>query len=302
MTVDPAVLKQVSDELQLYVYMLVDPRNGIPFYVGKGQGIRAHAHLAEAMIEIDEDDEERSRKRAAIREIWDAKLEPEVWILRYGLNKQEYTAVEAATIDLLMTFPLFPLRSGEARIPLAYSKQLTNARREQAKGHGITPLQVFIDEYAAPDLNTDKPLLLITLNGWVDQPDGEQIAGGRVRFGAGWRPEWLVSSVRRASYAEIGNSVSAWWTVNPQRVESRGIKHVVAVHRGVTRALFAIKPGSWETDFVGRNKGSAAINRSAFQFEPIDSGPLFDEVVGPHGHRTPPRLTGDQGSFHYWLR
>ena len=67
MTVDPAVLKQVSDELQLYVYMLVDPRNGIPFYVGKGQGIRAHAHLAEAMIEIDEDDEERSRKGAAIR-------------------------------------------------------------------------------------------------------------------------------------------------------------------------------------------------------------------------------------------
>ena len=59
MTVDPAVLKQVSDELQLYVYMLVDPRNGIPFYVGKGQGIRAHAHLAEAMIEIDEDDEVR---------------------------------------------------------------------------------------------------------------------------------------------------------------------------------------------------------------------------------------------------
>ena len=190
MTVDPAVLKQVSDELQLYVYMLVDPRNGIPFYVGKGQGIRAHAHLAEAMIEIDEDDEERSRKGAAIREIWDAKLEPEVWILRYGLNKQEYTAVEAATIDLLMTFPLFPLRSGEARIPLAYSKQLTNARREQAKGHGITPLQVFIDEYAAPDLNTDKPLLLITLNGWVDEPDGSP-EGGSALAVAGDQSGWF---------------------------------------------------------------------------------------------------------------
>jgi hypothetical protein len=31
-----AVQDQVSSELQAYVYMLVDPESGIPFYVGKG--------------------------------------------------------------------------------------------------------------------------------------------------------------------------------------------------------------------------------------------------------------------------
>jgi hypothetical protein len=59
-------------------------------------------------------------------------------------------------------------------------------------------LQTLIDEYAAPDLATSHPLLLITLNGWQEFLDGEVIAGGRVRYFAGWKPEWLVSSVRRA--------------------------------------------------------------------------------------------------------
>lgn len=39
MAIDPRVLRQVSDELQAYVYMLVDPDSGIPFYVGKGHGL-----------------------------------------------------------------------------------------------------------------------------------------------------------------------------------------------------------------------------------------------------------------------
>lgn len=35
---DNDVKKQVGAELGLYVYMLLDPRNGMPFYVGKGRG------------------------------------------------------------------------------------------------------------------------------------------------------------------------------------------------------------------------------------------------------------------------
>jgi uncharacterized protein len=91
------------------------------------------------------------------------------------------------------------------------------------------------------------------LNGWQDFPDGEVIAGGRVRYFAGWKPEWLVSSVRREAYDEIGESVSAWWSVSPQVVADCGIEHVAAVHRGVTRALFKIEPGSWETITTDRS-------------------------------------------------
>ncbi len=137
------------------------------------------------------------------------------------------------------------------RFPLGCREQLTNARRENTHGHGVMLLQTLIDEYAAPELTTSHPLLLITLNGWQEFPDGEVIAGGRVRCFAGWKPEWLVSSVRRKAYDEIGECVSAWWRVDPGVVDHGGIEHATAVHRGVTRALFRIEPGSWETEVFG---------------------------------------------------
>ncbi len=295
-----SVLDQVSSELQAYVYMLVDPESGIPFYVGKGHGLRYAAHLAKALVPVDEAVEERSRKLAKIKEILARGLEPEVWILRHGLKSAEYTAVEAASIDLLMSFPLRPLREGEARLPLGCRQQLTNARRENAHGHGVMLLQTLIDEYAAPELTTSHPLLLITLNGWQEFPDGEVIAGGRVRCFAGWKPEWLASSVRRKAYEEIGECVSAWWSVDPDVVDHGGIEHVAAVHRGVTRALFRIEPGSWETKVAGFDKNGREIRRAAFRFQAIASGPLFDEVIGPHGHQVPPRAQGAQNSLHYW--
>jgi uncharacterized protein len=294
-----AVLDQVSSELQAYVYMLVDPESGIPFYVGKGHRLRHADHVAEAVVPVDEADEERSRKLAKIDEIRARGLDPEVWILRYELKSAEYTAVEAAAIDLLMSFPLRPIGEGEVRLPLWCREQLTNARRESAHGHGVTLLQTLIDDYAAPPLTTSRPLLLITLNGWQDFPDGEVIAGGRVRYFAGWKPEWLVSSVRREAYDEIGESVSAWWSVSPQVVADGGIEHVAAVHRGVTRALFKIEPGSWETITYRVAKNGRPITKSAFWFQTISSGPLFDEVIGPHGRRVP-RAQGAQNSINYW--
>ena len=50
---DEDVRKQVAKELGRYVYMLVDPRDGIPFYVSKGQDLHLDAHERE----IDFDDE-----------------------------------------------------------------------------------------------------------------------------------------------------------------------------------------------------------------------------------------------------
>ena len=60
---------------------------------------------------------EASRKVAEIKEILarGPGSEPEVWIIRYGLRKADYTAAEAALIDLLMTFPIVPCLSSAPR-------------------------------------------------------------------------------------------------------------------------------------------------------------------------------------------
>jgi hypothetical protein len=121
-----------------------------------------------------------------------------------------------------------------------------------------------------------------------------------VRYFSGWKSEWLASSVRRKAYDEIGESASAWWRVDPRVVDRGGIEHVAAVHRGVTRALFRIEPGSWETKVFGLHKSGSQIRLAAFWFQAIASGPLFDGVIGPHGHRVPPRAQGTQNPLHYW--
>lgn len=295
-----SVVDQVSNELQAYVYLLIDPRDGLPFYVGKGQGMRHAAHLSQAIISLGtEDSTEQSRKTDRINCILADNFEPEVWILRYGMRMGEYTAVEAAVIDLLMSFPITASLANDRHKPLGQIDLLTNARRERSRGHGIIALQSLIEKFAAPYLTIQTPLLLITINGWFDLD--QQVAGGRWRTGAGFRREWLASAERVQAFDEIGLSMSAWWSISPDVVAAAGIEYAVAVSDNITRGLYRIVPDSWEFA-MGRGPKGKPVRNSAFQFEIVDSGPLFDEVVGPYGHVLPKRARGAQNAIRYWPR
>ncbi|MDQ0076802.1 hypothetical protein [Arthrobacter oryzae] len=292
MKIDVRVLTQVAEYLGNYVYLLIDPRTMAPFYVGKGTGTRLAAHGLEAETLSASDDEtpvERSRKIAVIHDIRSAGLEPEVWILRHGMGS-EYTHVEAAAIDLLSSFLT---QSSPRMTPLSHLAALTNERRESARGHGIETLSNIVAEFGAPDLQPNIPqILLITLKPWVELE--EVSPGGTVRSGYGFRTEWLNSTDRAAYANELGDSVRCWWKLSQSRVEEHGIDHVVAVHRGVTRGLFRIIPDSWEHD--------AGSGRRGFMVDPVLEGPLFDQVIGKYGYRTPPKKRGDISTLNYWPR
>ena len=72
---------EVCEELEYYVYRLVDPRNGQTFYVGKGKNNRVFAHAKcelEKHNDVDYDsevDDESNLKYKTIREIKDAGLD-----------------------------------------------------------------------------------------------------------------------------------------------------------------------------------------------------------------------------------
>ncbi len=64
-----SIAPYVGERLGYYVYLYVDPRTNEPFYVGKGQGDRALAHLC---------DTSESLKVARIKEIQALGLEPQI--------------------------------------------------------------------------------------------------------------------------------------------------------------------------------------------------------------------------------
>jgi hypothetical protein len=86
------ITPEVAKVLKAYVYVYIDPRNGKPFYVGKGKGNRLFAHLK---------DKSEIEKVAKIAEIRQSGKEPRIEILRYGLSDSEAHLVEAASIDLI---------------------------------------------------------------------------------------------------------------------------------------------------------------------------------------------------------
>ncbi|RVW08217.1 GIY-YIG nuclease family protein [Prescottella agglutinans] len=293
-----AIAPEIADYLGRYVYALVDPRGGVPFYVGKGTRDRVlHHGWAARALSVDEETTAEKAKLARINEIEAAGLEVDIWILRRGMSIAEYGHVEATVIDLLLTFAIAPLSEGSRPISLSGGTALTNRVRGGKSDSGIARLSDIVDALAAPQLTAQDPLLLITLNGWTEAE--EECPGGVVRDGHGFHPAWKDKKVLEKEIVRLGNSVRCWWTLNPDNVKSKGIEHLVAVHEGVTRGLFRILEGSAETIPTVTANG-APTRRSGFRVEPVTSGSLFDRVVGPHGHRVPPKKRGDQSQFRYW--
>ena len=141
----------VIEQLQYYVYRLIDPRTGLTFYVGKGQGNRVFDHVNYALNKyngkfyIDEEEDDLSAKIQQIRDIDNAGLEVIHVIHRYGLTSKEAFEVESALID-------------------AYGG-LTNIQSGHANDRGVNNADVIQKvlsrgEYTEPDFNDFRYIII----------------------------------------------------------------------------------------------------------------------------------------------
>lgn len=85
------------EKLQYYVYVLIDPRNGRPFYVGKGFRRRIDQHLLGAKEKGSEAETDKERMIVEIEKTEKVKH----LVLRHGLTEKEAFEVESVAIDAI---------------------------------------------------------------------------------------------------------------------------------------------------------------------------------------------------------
>ena len=89
--------EKTRQKLKYYVYMLLDPQDNKPFYVGKGIDNRVFNHLDCALIDVDT----LNAKYDRIREIIQNGQSVKHIIVRHGLTESEAFQIEATLIDTL---------------------------------------------------------------------------------------------------------------------------------------------------------------------------------------------------------
>lgn len=165
-----AFSREVAEELGVYVYRLIDPRNGETFYVGKGTGNRVFSH---ASGELPHDGDPVSEKMTRIRDIRIANFEVQHVIHRHGLDHKTAFEVEGALID---AYP------GLANIAAGHG----NGDR------GAAHVQELIERYSAEDAALTEPLLEIL----IPHSSSEKTVYDSTRFA--WTLS--VSRARKAKY------------------------------------------------------------------------------------------------------
>ena len=133
---------EVSEKLGVYVYRLIDPRNGETFYVGKGKGNRVFAHVAG---ELGAGVDELSEKLQRIREIRLSGLDVAHVIHRHGLDDKTALEVEAALID-------------------AFPSAKNIAKGRHADDRGVMHAHEIIERYQAPVAEFRHKMVAININ------------------------------------------------------------------------------------------------------------------------------------------
>ena len=167
----------VSAKLKHYIYRLIDPRNGETFYVGRGQGNRMFAHVAEA-TGPNSGEEQPDLKLQRIRAIKTSGFDVQHVVHRHGLDERLAREVEAALID---AFPGIANKMG------GYDPE-----------RGVMHADEIARVYEAPEAVFQHRLLLLS----VHHSSGERDLYQSVRFA--WRVTYerakaceYVAAVRR---------------------------------------------------------------------------------------------------------
>jgi hypothetical protein len=120
-----------------YVYTLVDPRNNLPFYVGKGSGERCNAHVVEAKYYV----KRKSLKLNKIRKLMSLGMEPIVVKVEENVSDKQALDLECLLIAEMrdLGFALTNMTDGgDGAQGYKHTEEYKQMMREKFKGRIIT--------------------------------------------------------------------------------------------------------------------------------------------------------------------
>lgn len=132
----------VQQNLNYYVYRLIDPRNQSTFYIGKGRGNRIFDHVNS----VKNNNRSVSNKELIIQSLLDQNLQPGYVIHRHGMDEQTAFEVEGALLD-------------------AYPEALNDANGHDNASRGLMTVKEILFKYELPELPLPNfSVLIINVN------------------------------------------------------------------------------------------------------------------------------------------
>ena len=199
-TIQSSFSSEVRERLQCYVYRLIDPRDGLTFYVGKGSGDRVFDHVRAALENEsqepssgNEEGVEIDFKLDTINQIHNENLEVIHIIHRHGMCEETALEVEAALID-------------------AYAGLVNKQTGHGSNDFGTAHADQITARYTAETLDYDPHHKIMVI-----------------------KTHWQTKDDRGG---DIYDAVRSSWRVNINR--ARNVEYVLAVINGVCRDVFTV--------------------------------------------------------------
>ena len=247
--------ERTQQELKSYVYMLLDPQDSKPFYVGKGNNNRVFEHMSRALIDTDI----LTLKYDKIREIVEEKklIVPHI-IVRHGLTDREAFQIEASLIDILTHCGL----------------GLTN----QQVGHnsiekGLMTTEAIIQKYSAKPLeNIADDCVLININNSYST-----LKKNALKQGINIDPTAIYQATKET------------WFISKDKVNQ--LKYVLSEHKGLVVEVYKVDDNGWYLKKRGKNKTVRDENRAPIL---DDKGKIKKEVIEKDGYGFNGKIAHDE--------
>ena len=237
--------QKTQQELKSYVYILLDPQDNKPFYVGKGNNNRVFEHINQAISDSDKS----TLKYDKIREIVNVRKQSvQHIIVRHGITDREAFQIEASLIDTLIHCGI----------------GLTN---EQG-GHnsiekGLMTSEEIIQKYNADpidEINNDCVIININTS-YNDLKKNARKDGRNIETTA------------------IYQATKETWFIGKDKVNQ--LKYVLSEYKGLIVEVFEVDENGWYVKQRGKNKTVRDSNKKPV----LDGkGKIKKEVVQVDGY------------------